>query len=250
MQRKIPQLRSYEDEITELERQLVREREDVAVITRRLEVPDRKERLRSYVGKEFTMKELDDKVALYEERINGKEQQLWERQILLREITEKIAELSKQTFRDAGRSHKVLERGGKTRAEGMLAHRRKLAALSEMAIYQAQKDELLAETEETRREAEAAEARTARGEAFDDWSARIARMHARDIVLSARARTAAPSMEEDDESVIRAGRQKFDAYPTADGLSRPYGAFPVFQPAPPPGYIRHYRKEGPRAIEI
>ena len=40
------------------------------------------------------MKELEDKVSLYEQRINSKEQQLWEKQILLREIEEKIAELA------------------------------------------------------------------------------------------------------------------------------------------------------------
>jgi hypothetical protein len=63
--------------------------------------------------------------------------------------------------------------------------------------------------------------------------------------------TAAASAEEDEDHLfVRAGRKKFDAYPTANGLSRPYGAFPVFQTAPPPGYIRHYRTEGARAIEI
>ena len=54
----------------------------------------------------------------------------------------------------------------------------------------------------------------------------------------------------DEEEEIRPGRQRFDAYPTADGLSRPYGAFPVFQPAPVPGYARHFRKEVPRPIEL
>jgi chromosome segregation ATPase len=250
MQKKIPQLRSYNDEIAELERQLDRERHEVDLVTRRLEIPDQKDRLRSYIGKDFTLKELDDKVSLYEQRINSKEQQLWEKQILLREVEEKIAELSGPTSHDASKTQKIVERGGKIRADGMATHRKKLAALSEMAIYQAQKDELQEQAVEVRKEMVAAEQRTARGKAFDDWSARMARMHARDVVLSGRARAMAAAEEDEEDMFVRAGRQKFDAYPTADGLSRPYGAFPVFQPAPPPGYIRHYRKEGPRAIEI
>jgi len=56
--------------------------------------------------------------------------------------------------------------------------------------------------------------------------------------------------DDDDDVFASAGRQKPDAYPTGDELSRPYGAFPVFQPSSPPGYIRHYRKEGELAIEI
>jgi chromosome segregation ATPase len=249
MQRKLPQLQSYEFEISELQRQLVRERKDVDAVTRRLEVPDRKERLRAYCGKDFTLQELEDKVSMYEQRINSKEQQLWEKQILLRDVEERLTEIKGSLGREDAKTQKIAEKGGKIRAEGMSAHRKKLAALSEMAIYQAKKDEIIEETEDVRKEVEEAQKRTARGEAFDEYSARMARMHTRDIKMASSARSYRPDPYDEDAQPLP-GRQKFDAYPTADGLSRPYGAFPVFQPAPPPGYIRHYRKEGPRAIEI
>lgn len=252
MQRKIPQLRSYDEEIDELERQLVIERRDVDNITKRLEAPNLKERQRAYCGKDFTLKELEDKVSIYEQRINSKEQQLWEKQILLKEITDKISEIKEDATRDTTKTQKMVEKGGQVRAKTMAARRRKLAALSEMAIYQAKQDELKEQTAEIRREIEEAETRTARGEAFDDFSERMLRMHKRDMEQAAiaKARGVPAYEDDDDEGIVKAGRQKFDAYPTADGLSRPYGAFPVFQPAPPPGYIRHYRKEGERAIEI
>jgi hypothetical protein len=131
----------------------------------------------------------------------------------------------------------------------MTSHRKRLAALSEMAIYQAKREELLEEAEEVKKAVEEGHARTARGLAFDDLGAKMLRLHEWDRTQAARARTAR-LYAEDDEEGVRPGRVKFDAYPTADGLSRPYGAFPVFQPAPPPGYIRFYRPEGPRAIEI
>lgn len=252
MQRKIPQLRSYNEEIQELEQQLAKERVDVENVTKRLEVPGLKERQRAYCGKDFTLKELEDKVALYEQRINSKEQQLWEKQILLKEIEDKINQIKGEATRDISATQKVIERGGKMRFDVMNTHRRLLATLSEMAIYEAQTAELQMMKEEIKRQIESAEERTARGESFDESAERLLRMHVRDMEMAANAKARSAQMwdDDDDEDNRRAGRQKFDAYPTADGLSRPYGAFPVFQPAPPPSYIRHYRKEGPRAIEI
>ena len=250
MQRKIPQLRSYNEEIKELEAQLAKERVDVDNVTRRLEVPSLKERQRAYCGKDFTLKELEDKVALYEQRINSKEQQLWEKQILLKEINDKIAAIKGEATRDISQTQRAIERGGKMRFDVMNTHRRLLATLSEMAIYEAQKAELQIMKEDIQRQIESAEERTARGESFDESAERLLRMHVRDMEMAATAKAHSAMYDDDEEETVHAGRQKFDAYPTADGLSRPYGAFPVFQPAPPPAYIRHYRKEGPRAIEI
>jgi chromosome segregation ATPase len=249
MQRKIPQLRSYDEEIKSLRKQLTREQGAVDNVARRLESPDKKERIRQYVGRDFTLKELEMKVARYEQRINDKEQQLWEKQILLKELEDKIGSLSTESVRDTEAAHETLKKGGEMRAEAMTSHRKRLAALSEMAIYQVQKEDLLKQKEGVLRAMEEGRGRTAQGLPFDDRAARMLRLHEYDMVRAERARTA-PVEDEDDDGVVRAGRIKFDAYPTADGLSRPYGAFPVFQPAPPPGYIRHYRPEGPRAIEI
>ncbi|OHT05365.1 hypothetical protein TRFO_05948 [Tritrichomonas foetus] len=249
MQRKLPQLRSYNEEIRELKRQLKIEKREVEKITKKIEVPDMKERQRAYCGHDFTLKELEDKVSLYEQRINSKEQQLWEKQILLREIQDKINAITGDANRDTTKTQRILEKGGRIRAETMAARRKKLATLSELAIYQAQKIELKRQKEEIKQEINAASERTARGEAFDDYSARILRMETRDMYLRSQRITQIFDEDEDDENRPK-GRQKFDAYPTADGLSRPYGAFPVFQPAPPPGYIRHYRKEAPVPIEM
>lgn len=250
VQRKIPQLKSYDEEIADLERQLKRERIEVEEVTRRIEIPDLKERQKCFCGHDFTLKELEDKVSLYEQRINSKEQQLWEKQILLKEIEDKIKVAKADNHRDSTKAQKILEKGGKIRAETMAIRRKKLANLSELAIYQAQKEELKKQAEEVKQEINAANERSARGESFDDYSARIIRMHTRDIIRSRMEQTR-PLYDDDEEDEDRPrGRQKYDAYPTADGLSRPYGAFPVFQPAPPPGYIRHYRKETPVPIEI
>lgn len=249
MQRKIPQLRSYNEEIEELRKQLKQERKQVNEISKRLEIPDLKERKRSYVGHDFSLKELEDKVALYEQRINSKEQQLWEKQILLREINDKINEISGDSGRDVSRNQKLLEKGGKIRAETMATRRKKLATLSELAIYQAQKEELKKQKEEIQAEIDAANERSARGEMFDDISARMLRMYSHDMARTRMEQSGMIDNDDDDDDRPR-GRQKYDAYPTADGLSRPYGAFPVFQPAPPPGYIRHYHKENPIPIEM
>lgn len=198
------------------------------------------------------MKELEDKVSLYEQRINSKEQQLWEKQILLREIEEKIAELSATERSDGDKAAKVLERSGNLRASAMTIRRKKLAALAESAIYQAQTAELEEEKQAAQEELQKANERTQRGEAFDEYSEKMVKLYERDVATAKMAKTRGgnPWDSDDEDEEKKPGRQHFDAYPTADGLSRPYGAFPVFQPGAPSGQLRHYRKETLRPIEL
>jgi hypothetical protein len=248
MKRKVPQLRAYDTELADLEQQIGREQGDVDKITEKLESPDLRERQRAYCGRDFSLKELDEKVSLYEQRINGKEQQLWEKRILLSEIEEKIVQVTHQGGTDNPETLKQFERSGALRAEAMSLRRKKMAALAETAIYQAQGTELEEEKVSVKEEMDKAAERVGRGEAFDAYAGKVVRMHERDIT-TAGSRTKS-ALDSDDEEEKQTGRKHFDAYPTADGLSRPYGAFPVFQPAPPSGQLRHYRKETLRPIEL
>lgn len=250
IQRKVPQLKAYEAEIADLQRQLDVERKDVDTITAKLEAPDLKERKRAYCGKDFTLKELEDKVSLYEQRINSKEQQLWEKQILLREIEEKIAELQQDSKGDQKRMAKIYEKSGSLRCESMALRRKKMAAMAESSVYKTQSDELQEQKEAIKAEMQAASQRTQNGEAFDEYADKMIQMHIRDNMSATGPRRGDEFLELDEDDERRPGRQHFDAYPTADGLSRPYGAFPVFQPGPPSGQLRHYRNETQRPIEL
>jgi chromosome segregation ATPase len=78
MQRKVPQLRAYDDEIVELDKQLEAAHRESDKMTVKLEAPDLQERQRAYRGRDFRMKELEEKVSMYEQRINAKGRQLWE----------------------------------------------------------------------------------------------------------------------------------------------------------------------------
>jgi hypothetical protein len=249
MHRKVPRLRAYDSEIGGSDRPLERERTDVETITSKLEAPNLKKRQRAYCGKDFSSKELEEKVSVYEQRINSKGQQLWEKQILLREINDKIAEVHHITGASDPQTEKVMERGGQLRAEAMILRRKKLAALAESAVYKAQGTELAEEQNIVKQEITHAMERTERGQNFDDYSEKIIKMHTRDLAGSSqkKQRTEFDSDEDEDK---KPGRPHFDAYPTGDGLSKPYGAFPVFQPAPPSAQLRHYRKEAIRPIEL
>ncbi|OHT14907.1 hypothetical protein TRFO_14702 [Tritrichomonas foetus] len=250
IQRKVPQLRAYEAEIVDLQKQLNVERKDVDKITQKLEAPDLKERQRAYCGKDFTLKELEEKVSLYEQRINSKEQQLWEKQILLREIEDKINELMQDSRTDNKKTSKIYEKSGSLRAEAMALRRKKMAAMAESSVYKTQSDELQEQKESIRKELQTAGERTQRGEAFDEYAEKMITMHIRDKMSATLPHRGDEYLELDDEEERRPGRQHFDAYPTADGLSRPYGAFPVFQPGAPSGQLRHYRNETQRPIEL
>jgi hypothetical protein len=245
--KKVPQLRAYDAEIAQLDRQLARERADVDRITAKLEAPDLRERERAYCGRDFTLRELEDKASVCEQRINAKEQQLWEKQIVLREIEEKIAEKTRIGGTEDPDTVKAFERRGLLRAEAISLRRRTRAAIAESAVCQAQSVELEDEKRAVKDGLGKAAERVEMGQGFDEYAAKIVRMHERDALTPMSVGRDANS-EEDEER--RAGRKHFDAYPTADGLSRPYGAFPVFQPAPASGQLRHFRKEALRPIEL
>lgn len=248
MLRKGPQIKAYDEEIKDLDTQLAKEQKDVDDITRRLENPEEKARSRAYCGKDFTLKELEQKVATYEQRINSKEQQLWEKQILLREIEEKVAELSKDAKKDVSKAEKILKKNGTMRSEAMALRRKKLAGFAELALYEAEKAALEEEKAAVKEEMEQSIQRAERGEAFDEYAQRIITMHKRDIE---RARIASIQQEEEDDEDRPRGRAHYDAYRDERlGIAKPYGGFPAFQPAPPSGQLRHFRNETQRPIEL
>jgi chromosome segregation ATPase len=248
--RKLPQLRKCEAEINELRLDITRERKDVEDLTLRLEVPDQKERKRQYCGRDFSHAELDAKLEMYSNQLQLKTQHRYEAQILLREIDEKISEIKAEATQDATATFRHMEKGGHARAEAMALRRKKMAALSEIAVYQAQKDELQGQKDEIVHDTEEALARSARGELFDEQADKLFRMHERDIKTASAPRQKSVFESDDEDEEPRPGRQKFDAYPTADGLSRPYGAFPVFQPGAPAPNLRFFKKEGTRPVVV
>jgi hypothetical protein len=238
-----------------LERQIARERADVDAITAKLEAPNLQERERAYCGRDFSHKELEEKVSMYEQRINGKQQQLWEKRILFNEIQEKIAEVTHQSGTDNPETLKQFERSGTLRAETMALRRKKMAALAESAVYRAQTVELEEEKHAVKEEMMKAVERVEKGKPFDSYAGKVLRMHEKDIAARVKPRSRSGSLnsgddEEEDEEQKSPGRKRYDAYRTSDGLSRPYGAFPVFQPGSPSGQLRHYKKETLRPIEL
>ena len=249
MNRKLPQIKAYNKEIEELKLQIEKESKDVDDITRKLEVPSEQERKRSYCGKDFTLKELEEKVKTYEQRIHAKEQQLWEKKILLGEIQEKIKGVLKETETYASRNQSMIAKSGQLRANSLAMKRKQKAAESELAVYQAMKGALQEQKTDVKNEIEEAMRRSSRGEAFDERAEKLVTMHERDLMNAAAMKNRQADSDDEDEQP-RPGREHYDAYPTKDGLSRPYGAFPVFQPAKPSPNLRHYRNETDRPIQL
>jgi uncharacterized coiled-coil protein SlyX len=177
----LPQLRPYEREIAELETQIAREQADVDAVTQKLEAPARHERARAYCGRDFSLRELEEKVAIYEQRINSKEQQLWEKRILFDEIEEKITQIVYQSGTTNPENLKMFERSGTLRAESIALRSKKMAAIAESAVYQAQVGELDEEKQSAKAEIVAASERVARGEAYDLYAEKVIRKHERDI---------------------------------------------------------------------
>jgi len=85
----------------------------------------------------------------------------------VREIEDKIAQIKRETSHDDAKSRKAVERGCEIKADGTVAHRKKLAALSKVSIRTSKKHELEEQKRCMRSELEAAEGRSARGGASD-----------------------------------------------------------------------------------
>lgn len=247
-QRKIPQIRKHDGEIEELTSHILQERRDVAELTAKLEMPDTRGRKRNYSGRDFTAQELEAKIVQYEQRIKAKEQQRSESRILLRDIEGRLDKIKGSEVKELSATID-LERTGNIRSEAMANRRKKMAALSEMAVYQAHTGDAKDKTDNVRRKIATAESRTARGEGFDEKADKEVRIYKRDV-RTANGPHQRPLYDDDDDNDERQGRAKFDAYPTADGLSRPYGAFPVFQPGTPSANLRFYKKEDERPIVL
>ena len=240
--RKFPQIIAYSQEIRELRSSIEDERVFVFSLKQKLEIPELEERQKRFCGKDVSNEYLDEKIARYEQRINDREQTIWEKQILLKELSDKISKLLQIT--DLTGKSKRLERVAQQRLEAMALRRRKKAALSEISVYKAQADVIGEQRENATKEMELANGRLEKGKEFDNISGRIIRMHKRDV---ASANAARRRVEETEQPP---GRPHFDAYPTADGLSRPYGGFPIFQPFAAPGYTRHYKKETEKPVFV
>jgi hypothetical protein len=214
------------------------EQSEGAAMAKRLEDPQG--RSRNVVGRDFTLKELEAKSHLYETMINEKSQAVWEKAVVLRDLQGEIDKMSAESRRLLGKEGD-LEKVAQLGADFTASKRSRKADLSEASLYQAMSLDLSEKVAEVRRQLDEGNARTARGDAFDAKAARQLRTFEFDLRRSMRVPAEEPSPP---------GRQHYDAYPIADGLSRPYGQFPVFQPSGEPGYARHYRPELPRAIEF
>jgi len=248
MGKKLPEIRKLDNEINEIRFQIQRENSEVEQITKKLEVPEENGRARKYSGKDMSMSELEEKITVYEQRLSSKDQQLWETQILLREIGEKIEKVSKEIDKGRPRSAKVSEKCGYAKAEAMKLRRKKRAVISELAVWKAHQIDTAGQIESVKEELQLSSRRAANGEAFDEFADKMVKIHQSDLERQHSARR--HKYSDDEEDNIPPGRQKFDAYPTSDGLSRPYGGFPVFQPQRPSGNLRHYKKETPREIKL
>lgn len=243
--KKVPQIREADEQIKELKWELENQQKAVKELSKKLENPSEQDRKRQYIGADISLKEIKKKIASYEDRISKKEQQLWEAQILLRDMQDKNYKLNSELRGTGKNTQKKKAKAGQVKADMMALRRRKKAVISELAVVEAQKMELNERTKNVKEELVDSARRVQAGEEFDEYAGKMVKLHERDEVLSARRRRGEVDEDEIDEYDEDApkGRQKYDAYPTADGLSRPYGAFPVFQPSKNQGNLRYYKRE-------
>lgn len=137
IRRLIPKMPAYEERVMALQAQLHKEREEAERLSEQLETPTNERRWRRLDGRDPDPEALAAKIALLDERLNDKKEQLLEKDLVLEEVTALANRLRKQAIeRREGMlelAKEVNDAQGKVKA----VTRKMMAAVSELSMYQA-----------------------------------------------------------------------------------------------------------------
>ena len=253
-ERRLPRVEALRVSIAALEAEAARSREDIEVLSERLENPANVDRRRPLHGDDLDVDQLDDKIALLEVRISEKRAQLLEKELLLEEVTSLTTRLHAQALskRDVAKSlaDQLNELQGRIRG----VTKRMLAAVSELSMYQATALRLQQEKEE--REAFLVRGRECvlAGEPPSEEAVRdLYRLEKkREQLLETLQRKTEAASKQPFQGVRTAAEPRPTAYIPDDniGIPKPYGKTAPFKPTEAGSTMRFIRNPIIRDIEI
>ena len=245
-----------DEQVASLQAQLLLERREVERLSAELEAPENKSRWRKLEGQVPDAEELAAKLESLQARLDDKEEQLAEKNLVLDEVTRLAGRLRTQAAESRADTLELASRVNDYRARIRAATKSLMATVSELSMYQASAASLEEERDQLVDDLAMARERAASGEAPDEdaereWARQVRSEET--ASAAARDREDAAAARADGSTISRAA-QRPNAYVPSDpmsmGVPRPYGAHAPFKPTAPGANMRHYRARRNREIVI
>jgi len=252
----------FEAEIKKLNLELKSEREEGEKLSKALVTPNNESRWRWVRQEPPDPDELRDKIRLLDERLNDKQEQLLEKELVLEEVTNLSSRLRETA--NEGRedtltlAKQVNEYQSKIRAKTL----KMMATVSELSMYQASSMKLEQEKDELDDLVKTAQERLAAGEPpvegiEDEWARmEYRRMKAEEDAWQRQQHAEQSNgMVQQSQTAVHVTRTTAEPRPNAYipdeiGIPKPYGAAAPFKPSEPGSSMRHVRKPQPQEIQI
>jgi len=253
----------FEGEIKGLQQELKTEREECDQLSKALVTPNNTQRWRWVRQEPPDPDELRDKIHLLEERLNDKQEQLLEKELVLEEVSNLSDRLRVQANSGRGDTLELAKKVNEYQSRIRGKTRKMMACVSELSMYQASSMKLAQEKEEMSEMLMSAQERLEQGQVpleglEDEWSRIEYRRLKNDQerqnyeAIAKQTAGAVATTTTTQQLVTRTTAEpRPNAYiPDEIGIPKPYGASAPFKPAEAGASMRHIRKPVAQEIQI
>lgn len=263
--RKLPDVPARAEKLLQLKQQLKQERGFTQRLCEDLETPDNDDRWRALLGEDPDVDQLQAKLHVLEHRLNGKKEQVLEKELVLEEVTELADKLTVKATDGRKQTLGLAKQVNSFQSRIKTTTRKMMAIVSELSMYQATAMKLEQEKHDWEKRVQGAQLKAANGdppteEAEYAWY----RVERQELLAQQQQRDqqrtdAAGAAPVDPMAAAHAqatgpkkttAPQRPNAYIPDDalGVPRPYGAQAPFKPSVPGAGMRHMRAQRPREI--
>lgn len=252
----------FEGEVKALQQELKTEREECDRLSKALVTPNNTTRWRWVRQEPPDPDELRDKIHLLEERLNDKQEQLLEKELVLEEVSNLSDRLRFQANEGRGDTLELAKKVNEYQSKIRAKTRKMMACVSELSMYQASSMKLAQEKEEMSEMLTSAKERLEQGEVpleglEEEWARieyrRLKNEEERQAYEQAARQPAATTTTASNQQLVTrtTAEPRPNAYiPDEIGIPKPYGASAPFKPQEAGASMRHIRKPVPQEIQI
>lgn len=252
--KRLPEVELNKRKIEALEGQLISERRKTDECSTLLEDPNNVERWRPLEGEDPTFEQLTAKIKTLEGRLDGKREQLLEKELILEEVTTLTNRLRGQAVSRRDSAKVLVDKLNDYQVKIRDTTRKMLASVSELSMYQATALSLQQEKGMKESALEAAAWRFSHGEAPTDDSMREFQGSERLRFFRSEAlqqKLEDKQAQQPNHMIKTACEPRPSAYiPDDIGIPKPYGSHAPFKPSESGSTMRHIKVPQPKQIEI
>lgn len=255
VKRRFPALPEVAEKLLSLQASLKQEKELSERLCVELENPSLSKRWQPLAGVDDDADRLEEKIGVLEKRLNGKREELLEKELVLEELSTLTQKLRGKVRGGEGGAAASAVTASSLQARLKSLTRKSMAAMSELSMLQATSMRLEREKAALAEEVAVATQRAEAGvtpsqAAASAWTLTQRRMEA-SAQRVAEAEASAAAAEMPAASVRTTAEPRPNAYiPDDIGIPKPYGANAPFKPSVTGASMRHFRKPVPQQVDI